>query len=127
MKSPVEPKPFPWLYVYITAPIAAGLIVVIIVLIILYFQRKKKEKKYQKVYKTRLENLESRYARECKEGMAYICFTEMQQCLQITFTVINIGSCHEKSLENLHKISNSLSPSLLLEPSSEKMIKNESC
>ncbi|XP_065059283.1 plexin-A4-like isoform X3 [Rhopilema esculentum] len=70
VKSPVEAKPFPWLYVYITAPIAAGLIVVIIVLIILYFQRKKKEKKYQKVYKTRLENLESRYARECKEAFA---------------------------------------------------------
>ena len=64
-----DDKPFPWLYVYIAAAIGAVFIVVIIILGILYRRRQKKEKQYQKVNQTRLENLESMYARECKEGM----------------------------------------------------------
>ena len=68
VKSSKE-KSFPWLYVYIIAAIGAVFIIVILILGILYRRRQMKEKKYQKVNQTRLENLESMYARECKEGM----------------------------------------------------------
>ena len=61
-------NPFRWLYVYIAAGVVAVFIVVIVILVVLYRRRQQKDKKYQKVYQTRLDNLESRYARECKEG-----------------------------------------------------------
>ena len=69
VKSSKE-KSFPWLYVYIVVAIGAVFIFVIIALVVLYRRRQMREKKYQKVNQTRLENLESMYARECKEGTA---------------------------------------------------------
>ncbi len=67
-----EAEPFPWLYIYIAGAIVFVFILVIIVLVVLYRRRQKKEKKYQKVFETRLDNLESRYARECKEGKEFL-------------------------------------------------------
>eukprot|EP00794_Sanderia_malayensis_P007554 gene7554-8391_t len=59
-----------WQYIAIAAAIGAILIVVIIIFCVLYRRRRKKEKKYEKVYQNRLDNLESRYAAECKEAFA---------------------------------------------------------